>query len=55
MIDEQESGITVKQQFKQEYNNAMDTLIQKMSWHFEALSNITNDFDYLTGFCLVIL
>lgn len=42
--------LTKQQELKLEYNQVMDTLISQISWRFEALSNIANDFEFLSGF-----
>ncbi|XP_060855602.1 52 kDa repressor of the inhibitor of the protein kinase-like [Metopolophium dirhodum] len=47
-----DSTFTIQQELKLEYNQVMDTLISQISWRFEALSNIANDFEFLSGFHL---
>lgn len=57
MSGEQASDITftIEQELKLEYNQVMNVLISQISWRFEALSNIANDFDFLSGFHLTTL
>ncbi|XP_022181556.1 uncharacterized protein LOC111041563 [Myzus persicae] len=47
-----DSTFTIQQELKLEFNQVMDTLILQISWRFEALSNIANDFEFLSGFHL---
>ncbi|XP_025408620.1 uncharacterized protein LOC112682293 [Sipha flava] len=47
-----DSTFTIQQELKLEYNQVMDTFISQISWRFEALSNIANDFEFLSGFHL---
>jgi len=37
-----------------EYSNALDNMVTQIKWRFEKLSNIANDFDFLSGHSLLV-
>uniref|UniRef100_H3ACY8 HAT C-terminal dimerisation domain-containing protein n=1 Tax=Latimeria chalumnae TaxID=7897 RepID=H3ACY8_LATCH len=42
-------NITAEQAFKIQFNNIIDTLNAQLQWRYETLSEISSDFEFLTG------